>query len=236
MEKDVFCRKMTEIANKNKIMLSEEQIDKFYEYMNLLIEWNEKINLTAIIEPDDIIEKHFIDSLTILPYLSESKALIDIGTGAGFPGIPVSILNSNIKVTLLDSLNKRVIFLNEVIEKLNLENISAIHSRAEDYNANHREQCDIAVSRAVANMSTLVEYLLPYVKVGGFAICMKGPNVEDELNKSKKATQILGGEIIKVDNFKLGENERNIIVIKKIKNTPKQYPRKAGKPAKEPIV
>lgn len=236
MERNFFCRKMTEFANKSRILLFEEQIDKFYEYMNLLLDWNNKINLTAITEPEDIIEKHFIDSLTILPYLNNCNSIIDIGTGAGFPGIPVSIVKPEINITLIDSLNKRISFLNEIIEKLNLENICAIHSRAEDYNINHREVFDIAVSRAVANMSTLAEYLLPYVKTGGFAICMKGPNIEEELNNSKKAIQILGGEIIKIDNFRLGDNERNIIVIKKVKNTPKQYPRKAGKPAKEPIV
>ena len=216
-------------------MLLEEQIQKFYEYMKLLIEWNMKINLTAITEPKDIIEKHFIDSLTILPYIEDKQKIIDVGTGAGFPGIPINIVESNIKITLVDSLNKRINFLNEVINKLNLENIEAIHSRAEDYALKHREQYDVAVSRAVANMSTLVEYLIPYIKIGGLAICMKGPNINEELEKSKKAIDVLGGKIEKIENFMLGDNERNIVIIRKIKNTPKEYPRKAGKASKEPI-
>lgn len=235
MNLEDFKTKMLDISTQNSIMLHEEQINHFYNYMNLLLEWNEKINLTAITEPDEIIEKHFIDSLTILQFIKENRNIIDVGTGAGFPGLPLAIANSNISITLLDSLNKRVNFLSEVIGSLNLRNIKAIHSRAEDYALKNREIYDVAVSRAVANMSTLVEYLLPFVKVGGIVICMKGPNIEEELEKSHKAIKLLGGKIEKVENFKLGENERNIIIIKKEKETPKQYPRKAGKASKEPI-
>lgn len=235
MEIEEFRKKILELSEKNNIMLSEEQIEKFYNYMNLLIEWNNKINLTAITTSKEIIEKHFIDSLTILPYINKNQNLIDIGTGAGFPGIPLNIMDSCANITLLDSLNKRVKFLEEIINKLKLKNIEAVHSRAEEFIKENRESYDVAVSRAVANMSTLVEYLLPYVKIDGIIICMKGPNISEELEKSKKAIHILGGKIEKIVNFNIGENERNIIIIRKVNKTPSKYPRKAGLPSKEPI-
>lgn len=217
--------------------LSEEQIDNYYKYMELLIEWNQKMNLTAITEPKEIIEKHFIDSLTILPYINENSKIIDVGTGAGFPGIPVKIANSSLKITLLDSLNKRITFLEKVISELQLKNIEAIHGRAEEYIKEKREKYDIAVSRAVAELPTLLEYLLPYVKLGWKCICMKGPKAVEEIEKSKKALGILGGKIEKIENIKINdEMERNIVIITKVKNTPAKYPRKAGKPGKEPIV
>ena len=221
------------------IDLNEKQENEFERYMNLLLEWNEKINLTAITNPDDINLKHFADSLTILKYLNKEDKIIDIGTGAGFPGIPVKIMYENTNITLLDSLNKRINFLNNVINDLKLKNIVAIHSRAEELarNVKYREQYDVAVSRAVANLSTLSEYLLPYVKVGGKCICMKGANITEEMNRAKKAINELGGEIETVDNFYLSEddNERNIIIIKKINHTKNKYPRKAGIPSKEPL-
>ena len=205
----------------------------------ILIEWNEKINLTAITEPNEIIKKHFIDSLTILPYINENNKVIDIGTGAGFPGIPIKIANSNSEITLLDSLNKRLIFIEEVIKVLELKNIGTIHGRAEDFGKDkkYREQYDIATSRAVAPLNVLSEYLLPFVKVGGCCLCMKGSNIEEEISQSKKSIEILGGKIEKVDKFYLPESDiiRNIIIIKKLKNTPNQYPRKAGVPSKNPI-
>lgn len=220
-----------------KEKLSEEQINQFYKYMELLIEWNKKMNLTAITEPKEIIEKHFIDSLTILPYINKNDKVIDIGTGAGFPGIPVKIAESSLEITLLDSLNKRITFLGNVISELKLKNITAIHGRAEEYIKEKREKYDIAVSRAVAELPVLLEYLLPYVKIGGKCICMKGPKANEEIQKSKKALEILGGKIEKIENIKInGEMERNIIVIIKNKKTPSKYPRKAGKPSKEPIV
>lgn len=235
MEIKEFKEKFEE---QEKVMkLSEEQLNNYYNYMELLIEWNKKINLTAITEPKEIIEKHFIDSLTILPYIGENSNIIDIGTGAGFPGIPVKIANASLKITLLDSLNKRITFLKEVISKLELENIEAIHGRAEEYIKESREKYDIAVSRAVAELPTLLEYLFPYVKIGGKCICMKGPKALEEIEKSKKALKILGGEIEKIENIKINnEMERNIIIIRKTKSTPLKYPRKAGKPTKEPIV
>lgn len=221
------------------IKINDEQIKKFMNYMNLLLEWNEKINLTAITQPDEVKLKHFVDSLTVLKYINDDDKVIDIGTGAGFPGIPLKIMNENTKITLLDSLNKRINFLNIVIETLNLRNIQAIHGRAEEIARNklYREKYDVAVSRAVANLSILTEYMLPFVKVGGKCICMKGANVNEELKKAKNAIKELGGEVERVDNFYLSDNdnERNIIVIKKIKETKSKYPRKAGTPSKEPL-
>ena len=234
-----FENKMSKYANELNIELSTKQLQDFYDYMNLLLEWNKKINLTAITEIDDVILKHFIDSLTIAKHLKNSDNLVDVGTGAGFPGIPISIWNENINITLLDSLNKRIIFLNEVIRKLNLKNIKTIHGRAEEFGQNKktREKYEIVTSRAVANLTTLSEYLLPIVKVGGKCICMKGPNIEQELNEAKFAIKELGGEIEKIENCILPDSdiERNIIIIKKIKETPKKYPRKVGLPSKEPI-
>lgn len=227
------------LAKEIKIDINEAEIAKFYEYMNLLLEWNEKINLTAITEPNDIILKHFIDCLTIKKYLKNTDKIVDIGTGAGFPGIPLAIMSETNKFTLVDSLNKRVNFLNEVKEKISLKNIEAIHSRAEDFGQNkmYREKYDIAVSRAVANLSVLLEYLLPTVKVGGKVICMKGSQVEDEISEAKFALGELGAKIKFVDEFCLPETDmkRNVIVIEKIKNTPKKYPRKSGTPSKQPL-
>ena len=221
------------------IEINEEQIKSFEKYMNLLLEWNEKINLTAITQPDEVKLKHFVDSLTVLKYINDDDKVIDIGTGAGFPGIPLKIMNENTKITLLHSINKRINFLNMVIETLNLRNIQAIHGRAEEIARNklYREKYDVAVSRAVANLSTLTEYMLPFVKVGGKCICMKGANVNEELERAQNAIKELGGEIERVDNFYLSDNdnERNIIVIKKVKETNPKYPRKAGTPSKEPL-
>ena len=236
---DDFNNKMIELSKKIDINLTETQIKKFFEYMQLLLEWNEKINLTAITEVDDIILKHFIDSLTVIKYIKENDKIIDVGTGAGFPGIPVGIINLDADITLLDSLNKRINFLNEVCNKLELKNIRTIHGRAEDFGQTKetRENFDIAVSRAVANMTTLVEYLIPFVKVGGCAICMKGPEIDEELSKAKFAIKELGGKVEKVEKFILPNSdiERNIVIIKKISDTPNKYPRKAGTPSQSPM-
>lgn len=227
------------LAKEIHLDIDRSKIVKFYEYMNLLLEWNEKINLTAITEQNDIILKHFIDCLTIKKYLKDNDKIVDIGTGAGFPGIPLAITSEANKFTLVDSLNKRVNFLNDVKEKIDLKNIEAIHSRAEEFGQNkiYREKYDVAVSRAVANLSVLLEYLLPTVKVGGNVICMKGSKVQDEINEAKYALKELGGVIKLTDEFCLPETDmkRNIIVIEKIKNTPKKYPRKSGTPSKQPL-
>lgn len=234
-----FNEKLLEKLNKIQLNVNDEELNKFWVYMTNLLEWNEKINLTAITDEDDIILKHFIDSLTILEYIPEKSNVIDVGTGAGFPGIPLKIVREDINMTLMDSLNKRITFLNEIINKLGLKKINAIHSRAEELAKipEHREKYDIAVSRAVANLSTLSEYMIPFVKVGGKCICMKGSNIEEELKTAKNAIKELGGEIEKVINFKLpdSDNERNIIIIKKVRNTKNKYPRKAGMPSKEPL-
>ena len=237
MEKEMFFEKMQEKSKGLGISFSVEQTEQFFEYMKLLIEWNEKMNLTAIIDPEEIILKHFIDSLTIANIVEKGQKIIDVGTGAGFPGIPLSIVN-NENITLLDSLNKRIIFLEEVINKLELKNIKAVHARVEEFakNKKEREMYNIATSRAVAPLNVLLEYLLPLVKVGGRCICMKGSNIE-EIDEAKNALKILGGEIEKIEKITLPESDiiRNIIIVKKIKETPLKYPRKPGTPSKEPI-
>lgn len=240
MNQNEFNDKIQQYLEKMNNVLSETQKEEFYKYMNLLIEWNEKINLTAIIEPDQIILKHFIDSITISKHIEDGKKNIDIGTGAGFPGIPLKITRPEVQVELLDSLNKRINFLNIVIEELGLKNIKATHARVEEFakNKNNREKYDVVTSRAVANLNVLAEYMLPLVNIGGKCICMKGPNIEEEINGSKKAIEILGGKIEKVEEFNLPDTDikRTIIVIRKVKNTPAKYPRKPGTPSKEPIV
>lgn len=239
MEKEKFIEKMQEKSNDLGIRFSVEQTEQFFEYMNLLIEWNEKMNLTAIIEPEEIILKHFIDSITILKEIPDGSKLVDVGTGAGFPGIPLSIMNSTLKIILVDSLNKRLIFLQEVISKLQLQNVEIVHARAEEFGQNkkYRESFDIATSRAVANLSTLSEYLIPLVKLGGKTINMKAANAKEEINEAQKAIDTLGGTIEKVEEFSLPQSDigRTVIIIKKDKKTPIKYPRKPGTPSKEPI-
>ena len=234
-----FSDLMIDYGKEINIVFTEEQLQKFYQYMNLLIEWNEKINLTAIVEPKEIILKHFIDSLTIIKYIEPNKSVIDIGTGAGFPGIPVKIMREDLDITLLDSLNKRIHFLNEVIQKLELKNITAIHARIEEFakNKQYREAFDVATSRAVANLTTLSEYMLPMVDLKGMAICMKGSEINEEVSKSKNSIKLLGGKIDKIEEFTLpkSDNRRNLILIKKERQTPGKYPRKPGIPSKEPL-
>lgn len=222
------------------IQLTDKMKQQFIDYYELLIEWNEKMNLTAITEFEEVISKHFIDSLSLIKLYTPSKEkILDIGTGAGFPGIPLKIVFPDTDMVLLDSLNKRIVFLNEVITRLQLSNITAIHGRAEDYgnNIKYREQFDICVSRAVAKLSSLAEYCIPFIKKGGHFIPYKAGNIEEELELSQKAVTILGGEIKKHINFVLPgtDMERTLIDIVKISGTPKKYPRAAGKPSKEPL-
>lgn len=239
MDFEKFKTMLNTELNYLSINLSDKKLEQFYTYMNLLIEWNKKMNLTAIVEENDIIIKHFLDSLTISKYINSNHKIMDIGTGAGFPGIPLKIVYESININLVDSLNKRIIFLNEVINTIDLKNISAIHSRAEDLARveEHREKYDIVVSRAVAKLNILLEYMMPFVKVGGTCICMKGSNI-DELEEAKKAINVLGGKIEKVEEIILPNTDikRNNIIIKKINNIPKEYPRKAGIPTKSPIL
>lgn len=240
MEKQEFIQDLNAKSKKINISLTKKQIEQFYTYMQLLLEWNEKINLTAITDKKEIILKHFIDSISIISYLNEANKILDIGTGAGFPGIPLKILEENKEFVLLDSLNKRIIFLNEIINKLELNKIQAVHGRAEEFikQKNERESYDIVTSRAVARLNILLEYMLPFVKVGGKCICMKSSEIDEEIEEAAKAISILGGEIEKIDEIILPQSDikRKIIVIKKIKNTPNKYPRKPGIPTKEPIV
>ncbi|MBP3708756.1 MAG: 16S rRNA (guanine(527)-N(7))-methyltransferase RsmG [Clostridia bacterium] len=239
MDINEFANEINKYANMADIKLNSNQIKKFYTYMNMLIEWNEKINLTAIVEPREIIIKHFIDSLTIATYIDDSSKIIDIGTGAGFPGIPLKIYNESYNVTLLDSLNKRINFLNEVINALNLDNIETVHGRAEDFaqNSSYREKYDYAISRAVAPLNILLEYLVPYAKVNGSIIAMKGSSVNDEISQAQSAMKKLDVTIEKNEKTELPEESGNryILVIKKEKETKKVYPRKAGTPKKNPL-
>lgn len=239
VEKDLK-KMLYENALKVNVQLSDSQLDLFYKYKELVIEWNKNINLTAITDDVDFAVKHFVDSITIDKYISnDNEKIIDIGTGAGFPGIPLKILRTNNEIVLFDSLNKRLKVLDDIIEKLDLKNIITLHGRAEETfkNKEYREKYDIATSRAVASLNVLAELMLPAVKIGGKCICMKGSNAEEEIKTAKNAIQMLGGNIVKVDKIILPElnQERNIIIIEKIKATPKAYPRKPGTPQKMPL-
>ena len=223
------------------LILNKKQKEQFDQYYNLLIEWNKVMNLTAITDYDQVNLKHFTDSLTIVKVISMEKMenMIDVGTGAGFPGIPIKIMFPHLKVVLLDSLNKRVKFLNTVIEELGLKDISAVHGRAEDIGKNklYREKFDLCVSRAVANLSTLCEYCLPFVGITGSFVSYKSADSEEEIKNAEGAVKILGGKIDGIEKFTLPETEigRALVKIVKIKSTPGKYPRKAGLPSKEPI-
>lgn len=239
MEQKEFIKIMKDNLNTINVNLSDAQIMQFYKYMNLLIEWNTVMNLTAITDAKEIITKHFIDSLTILKHIEDNSKIIDVGTGAGFPGIPIKIAYPNTKVILLDSLNKRIKFLNETIKKLELHEIEAIHGRAEEYgrNKDYRESFDIAVARAVAPLNVLIEYLIPFVKINGKCLCMKGANSQEEIEKSIKAIDLLGGEFKETEEFTLlnTDMKRRIIEVQKKSHTENKYPRKAGIPSKKPL-
>lgn len=228
-------------ARELNINIEEEDIDSFEIYKEMLKEWNQKINITSITDDEEIDIKHFLDSMTPLltNLFNGKKRLIDIGTGGGFPGLPLKIINKDLNVTLLDSLNKRIIFLNEVINKLELKDIEAIHGRAEELSIKplYREKFDIAISRAVASLNTLSEYCMPFVKVGGHFISMKGPEIDEELESSNNAIKVLGGKIVDTQLINIPESDivHSLIIIEKIKETPTKYPRGGGKPRKNPL-
>lgn len=232
---------MIQYADKFKINIDEEKLDKFKKYTALIKEWNEKINLTAITDEDDIIRKHFIDSISVLEsnVIKNGMKIIDIGTGAGFPGIPLKIVLPDSNILLVDSLNKRVNFLNEVIRMLELHGIEAIHARAEEAakKPEYRENFNIVVSRAVANMSVLSEYCIPFAKIGGYFIAMKGPSSENEIEESKHAISILGGKIKNVVETRMLQSDMNhrLVIVEKVKSTMNKYPRNYGQIEKKPL-
>lgn len=236
MFKDILL----EQAKLSDIELTDEQIDKLIRYFELLIEWNEKMNLTALTEPHDVALKHFCDSILLLKYaeIPKNSSLIDVGTGAGFPSLPIKIVRPDVKLCLLDSLNKRLVFLSEVVKELWLENVKIVHSRAEDgaRKAELREKFDFATSRAVAQLNVLSEYCLPYVKVGGAFLSMKGKYSEEEIASAKSGIKLLGGKTEKVNTYNLADgSERTIINVKKISKTDKLYPRTSAKIKNKPL-
>ena len=237
MDYQILEQKLGELGIKQ----DQNQLERFHKFYQLLIEWNKVMNLTGITEYDDVVEKHFVDSLSIIKAvdLSRIHTVIDVGTGAGFPGIPLKIAFPHLRVVLLDSLNKRIKFLDEVIFQLGLTEIRTIHGRAEEYarKEEYREQFDLCVSRAVANLSTLSEYCFPYIQVGGIFVPYKSGEIDDEVEQSKKAVRILGGNIKEVMKFELPGTDihRSFLLIHKEQHTQKKYPRKAGIPAKEPL-
>ena len=245
--KDNMTPVLEEASKVIEVPLDAEHITSFRKYAELLREKNKVMNLTNIIDDTGIAMRHFIDSLTIVSYIKDEQkkqgrediSLIDVGTGAGFPGIPLKVVIPEMKLTLMDSLNKRIGFLREVSDALELRNVELIHSRAEDAGKNrkYREMYDISTARAVAALPVLCEYCMPFVKVGGVFVAMKGHS-EEEIKDAKKAVALLGGTIEKVDNFTLPGTDmnRSVIVIRKLRHTPAQYPRQAGKPTKDPLI
>jgi 16S rRNA (guanine527-N7)-methyltransferase len=224
------------------ISLSEKQLHQFELYFQLLVEWNEKMNLTAITDKEEVYLKHFYDSISAAFHFDFSKeySIVDVGAGAGFPSLPIKICFPHLKITIVDSLNKRISFLTHLVESLQLDDVSLFHDRAETFgqNVQHREKYDIAMARAVARLNVLTELCIPLAKKNGYFLGMKGLKGEEELNEAKKAIQLLGGEVDRIASFHLPkeEGERNLIVIKKVKSTPKKYPRKPGTPNKQPII
>ena len=232
-------KKFQQGLEKLELKLTEKQIEQFLKYYEMLIKKNKVMNLTAITEYNEVIEKHFLDSISLCQVydLTKPVKILDMGTGAGFPGVPLKIAFPEVEITLADSLNKRIKFLDEVVAELGLEKVTTVHARAEELarNKEHRESYDLVVSRAVANLSTLGEYCIPFVKMGGNFISYKSAEVDEEVNAAGKAIKILGGEIKDVYKFDLSDQKRSFVTIEKIKTTPKTYPRKAGTPSKEPL-
>lgn len=240
MKNDFISILKKEAKNRN-IELTDKALERFELYKNLMLEWNEKMNLTAITDEYQIIMKHFIDCLEITKYMNGNEKVIDVGTGAGFPGIVIAIYFENINITLLDSLNKRLIFLEEVVKKLNLKNVNIVHARAEEFahKDEYRNKYELVVSRAVANLSNLLEYDVGYLKLNGKLLLLKGDNVNDEINTSKNTFNVLGCKIENIYDYEYDVNgeifNRKVLEIKKLKNTPEKYPRNYGKMKKNPL-
>lgn len=232
---------LQDLLEKENIILTDDILEKLDRYKALVLEWNKKFNITAITESDEFDLKHLLDSLYLLKLkeIKEAKSIIDVGTGGGFPGIPLKICQKDTKFTLLDALNKRIRFLDVVIDDLALTNIETIHGRSEDLarEEKYRDNIEVCVSRAVASLDTLAEFCLPLVKVGGYFISMKGSSAHEELDQAKKAIEILGGKLDRVYDYTLvdGDHQRSIIVIKKVKPCPDKYPRAGGAPKNKPI-
>lgn len=234
-------KQLSEVLDKLQIRYSEEMLEQFRQYMELILDWNEKVNLTSITDKSEFIQKHYVDSVVVCAYdqFKEAERIIDVGTGAGFPGIPLAILNPDKSFFLIDSLGKRIKIIREIAEKLQIDNVAFHHGRAEDlaHQSYHRESYDLCVSRAVANLSVLSEYCLPFVQVGGWFAAYKSSNIQEEIKDSKRAINLLGGRLeenvpIKFDGYHL---DHHILFIKKMEKTLSKFPRKAGTPAKEPL-
>lgn len=232
---------LLESAQALGIPLSETQTDQFMQYLSLLLEWNEKMNLTAITDPVEVVQKHFIDCISVLPHLNlkGGETIIDVGTGAGFPGVPLKIASPALQVTLLDALQKRLTFLDTLTQSLQLSDVTLVHSRAEDggQNPQLREQFDLCVSRAVANLAVLLEYCLPFVKVGGRLAALKGPDAAQEIAQAENALQTLGGKVTAVIPITIPHTDlqHQLVLVEKVAPTPQRYPRKAGKISKKPL-
>ena len=231
---------LVDACNQIGVKINETQVSQFMKYKDLLLSWNEKMNLTAITDDREVLLKHFADSVSLLPFIDlKGKNVIDVGTGAGFPGLPIKIACPEANLTLLDSLNKRINFLETVVSEIGLSNVTCIHSRAEDggQNKDYREKFDVCVSRAVANLSVLSEYCLPFIKVGGCFVSLKGPDAKPEVIEAMKAIETLGGEIDIVEKVEIPFTDivHTLVMIKKVRQTPNKYPRKSGKISKNPI-
>ncbi|MEG1067441.1 MAG: 16S rRNA (guanine(527)-N(7))-methyltransferase RsmG [Anaerovoracaceae bacterium] len=227
--------------NQLNINYEEETIEKFNQYMEEVLEWNEKVNLTAITDRVEFVKKHYIDSISCVQFdeYKDAKKIIDVGTGAGFPGVPLALLSPDKEFLLMDSLNKKIKIVDEICQKVGIANVKVLHGRAEEVamKKEYREQFDMCVVRAVANLTVLSEYCLPFIKLGGYMLAYKGPDSDNEIQSASKAIKVLGGEIVKIEKVKLDNFlvDHRILFIKKIKETPAKFPRKAGTPTKDPI-
>ena len=231
-------KNICETFEKYGIKISKHQAEQFDKYYNRLVETNKVMNLTAITDEGDVLLKHFLDSVLPCDMIKQNSTLIDVGAGAGFPSLPLKIVRSDIKLTMIDSLNKRVNFLNDVVNDLSLKGVTAEHARAEEFAKTHREKFDVATARAVAELNTLVEYLLPFVKVGGICLIYKASKLDEEIARAEKAINLLGGKIDCIKKYKIDEieAERNVLIIKKVSKTPLGYPRDKNRPRLKPIT